>query len=129
MYQTRLAPAAEAYRSVDLTSRIESASPHGLVTILYEELLGALGVVRAAVRAGTSASRADGLPRALTILQALENGLDHDKGGAVAGTLAQVYRGIRAQVSKAAGAGDLPALDEARRMVADLALAWGQIGK
>ena len=128
MYHPRLMTGPEAaYRSVDLSSRIESASPHGLVAILYEELLGALGVTRTAVRQKANPQRAEAAPRALTILQALEGGLDHEKGGDVARTLAQVYRGLRAKVSKAVGGRDMDALDEVRRMVADLAGAWNAI--
>lgn len=129
MYQARSAAASPAaYRSVDLASRVEGASPHGLVTILYEELLGALGVARAALRQGGTPHRVDGIPRALTILAALEGGLDFDQGGEVARTFAQVYRGLKAQVAAGARARDAAALDEARRMIADLAGAWSAIG-
>ncbi len=80
---TAYGQAGSRYRTVDLTTRIEGASSHGLVAILYEELLTALSRLRG------PGKRAEVHSRVLAILTALDTGLDHDKGGEVAAMLAE----------------------------------------
>src|SRR3546814_18406467 len=76
------------YQSIDMTSRIEGASPHGLVAILFDELLKALDAMTAAIRRGDLGQRGTRQARALSILHGLEASLDFEKGGAIADGLA-----------------------------------------
>lgn len=126
---SRYAPAASArYRDVDVAARVEGASPHGLVAILYEELIKAVDTLRAS-EAGRDRSRAGpAQARALSVLHGLVDGLDHARGGEVAATLAQVYARVRRLVMTPAGPDRAPALAEARATLAELATAWNGIG-
>ena len=55
--------AQKRYEALSITSRIEGASPHELVVILYEELLRSLDVARS--RRASSAIRAETSRRCL----------------------------------------------------------------
>src|SRR3546814_7698537 len=79
-------------QSIDMTSRIEGASPHGLVAILFDELLKALDARTAAIRRGDLGQRGTRQARALSILHGLEASLDFEKGGDIADGLAAIYR-------------------------------------
>ena len=120
--------AGARYRSIDMSSRVEGASPHRLVAILFEELLGALETAQAAERQGNRAKRAERQSRALSILHALEASLDFEKGGEIAVSLFSIYREARRLIGISGREGKSEAIEQARVMLADIAGAWQSIG-
>ena len=116
------------YRNVDVTSRIEGASPHKLVAILYEELLNSLSGLKAAIEAKDDRRRRESQERALTLLTALESSLDFEKGGEIAPLLASVYREARRLVNDCAVLGHAAGAGEARKLIGEIASAWDAIG-
>ncbi|WP_380879088.1 flagellar protein FliS [Sphingomonas sp. DBB INV C78] len=123
----RYAPAGARYHSVDVTTRIEGASPHRLVAILYEELLTRLTMLKTAVAGNDAPKRTDSQTRVLAIIAALDAGLDHEKGGDVAPLLATIFAEANRLVSIGVRDHDVAALDSCRSMIADIATAWDQI--
>lgn len=115
------------YRDVHVSARIEGATPHGLIMILFEELLNGLDTLRAAERGGEGARHAAVQSRAVSILHGLEAGLDHQRGGEIAESLGRIYREARRLVTTPAGPARAAALDQARAMVGDIAGAWASI--
>ncbi|AGH50373.1 MULTISPECIES: flagellar export chaperone FliS [Sphingomonadales] len=125
--RARYAPAGARYQSVDIATRIEGAGPHRLVSILYEELLTRMALLKSGLVNGDHARRSDAQARSLAILAALENGLDHDKGGDVAPLLASVYAEASRLILRAVNDNDAAPLDTARSIIADIAEAWDRI--
>lgn len=125
---SRFAPAGARYAQVDVSARVEGASPHGLVALLFDELLKCLDTLRAAERAGTALAHGGAQARTVSILHALEAGLDHARGGELAANLARVYRQAHRLVATPRGIDRAPALDMARAMLGDIAGAWASIG-
>jgi flagellar protein FliS len=120
--------AGARYRSVDMSSRVEGATPHRLVAILFEELLGAIETAQAAARQGNRARRAERQSRALSILHALEASLDFEKGGEIAVGLCSIYREARRLIALSSRDGGPEPIEQARVMLADIAGAWEAIG-
>lgn len=119
---------ANHYKSVDLGSRIEGASPHQLVQLMYDELIKAVDAMAVAVRRDDYVQRGQRQARALKILSGLETSLDFDKGGEIAASLATIYREAR-RLLVAAGAGnDEDMVGQVRAMIGEIATAWTQIG-
>ena len=118
----------KSYRDIEIAARCEGATPHGLVMMLFEELLKSFDTLRAAERNGEGHRQGGVQARAVSILHGLEDGLDHGRGGDIAGTLGRVYREARRLLVTPHGADRLPALDRARAMMADITGAWGAIG-
>lgn len=116
------------YRNVDVSTRIEGASPHRLVGILFEELLTSIATTRAAITRNDAARRSEGHSRALAILQALESSLDFERGGEMASMLSSVYREATRLVLKGVRDSDFAAIDEARKMIGEITMAWDAIG-
>lgn len=115
------------YQTVDLESRIEGASPHGLISILFEELMKSLDIMMAAQNAGMTAKAIDRQTRASNILLALETSLDFRNGGEIAVNLAKVYREARRLVQQG-GRNRQPELIElARSYLAGIVEAWEAI--
>lgn len=120
--------AGARYRNIEAQSRIDGASPHKLIAILFEELLRAMDAHKIAMERADIARQADRQARALSILQALDASLDMAKGGQVAANLSKIYREAR-RLTALAGREKNPAyIVRAREMVAEISSAWEQIG-
>ncbi|MBB5984275.1 flagellar protein FliS [Sphingobium sp. B1D3A] len=120
--------ALRQYAAVDTGSRVEGASPHQLVKVLFDELILALDTSALALRAGDRAKCLDRQTRALAILHALETSLDFERGGEIATNLAVVYREVRRRVLEATTTNDAVPMEAARGFIGDIADAWNQIG-
>ena len=124
---SRFGAARARYQTVDLSSRIEGASPHGLVAILFDELLKAIDAMAAAMRERDWGQRGTRQARILSILHGLESSLDLDGGGDIAASLLAIYREARRQVIASGRDNDAEQLARTRAMLADIASAWESI--
>ena len=122
------AHAAKRYAAIDTSSRIEGATPHQLVRILFEELLRAMDAATLALTNGENDRAIERQTRALTILHALETSLDFEKGGEIAISLATIYREARRRMIQAIAEKNPAPMEAARQFLDDIASAWGQIG-
>ena len=117
------------YQSVDISSRIEGATPHRLVQIMYEELLKALDAMAFAASRGDYVKRGEHQSKALAILTGLETSLDFDKGGQIAVDLVAIYREARRLVIAGGRDGDPRLVTQTRDMIQEIASAWDAIGR
>lgn len=115
---------AQTYRAVGLASRTAGSDPHQLVGLLYEELLAALASAAWATEQRRPAIRNERVTRALTILFALEAGLDFDKGGDLSVTLSRLYHGARAKLADASVADDATPYRQVAATLSGIAEAW-----
>jgi flagellar secretion chaperone FliS len=120
--------AQKRYQALSIASRIEAASPHELVVILYEELLRALDVTRSALAQGKGEALRSGHERSTSILIALEASLDFERGGDLAIRLAGIYRSMRRELVSILSERGAETLETVRDGVADLLSAWTRIG-
>ena len=132
MYATGYASSAKkSYANIDIGARVEAASPHQLVSVLFEELLKNLDTLIVGLGASGTLNRSGVIlrrARANTILLGLEGSLDRRQGGEVAAGLSAVYREARRQIATGSDANDAEPIREARAMIAEIAGAWAQIG-
>ncbi len=122
-----LGGAGARYRNMDLTGRVDGASPHKLIAILFEELVRAIDATKLAMERADIARVADRQARALSILQALDASLDHEKGGELAVNLSAVYRQSRRLISTGTREKNAQMIDTARNMLGGIADAWANI--
>ncbi len=127
-YATTLGRNPEAtYRQIDIAGRTGEADPHQLVALLYDELGRALRAVAAAIDSGNRAVRSEKATRAISILFALEAGLDFERGGDLSKTLAGLYRGARAKVIDASLGDDPRPFIAVATNMAQIAQAWAEV--
>ncbi len=131
MYMTRgkYGGMTARYQSVDLSSRIEGATPHQLVQIMYEELLKALDAMAVATKRGDYVQRGQRQSKALAIITGLETSLDFDKGGEIAAGLVVIYREARRLLIAAGRDGDVQLVLKAREIISEISTAWDAIGR
>ena len=119
--------AAGLYRRMQNESRAVASDPIELVTMLYDELETAVGVLVSMVRQGQRVSATEPAHRARAILIGLDVGLDHENGGDVAEALARVYRSMRRKLDNAVAAYDADELDELLKGIVTVSSAWRQL--
>jgi flagellar protein FliS len=88
---------ALAYRQFS----VQSATPLGLVVMLYDGAIAAMQTAAAATEANDIAKKCTHLNRALAIIAQLEGTLNFELGGEVAQTLKSLYLYARTQLLKA----------------------------
>jgi flagellar protein FliS len=114
----------ETYRAVDVASRTGGASPHQLITILFEDLLRELRLGALAIEDGDHSAKNARLTKAVALLFALEAGLDFDKGASVAATLSRFYRGCRDAVMRASVESNAVLVRDVVANVGEIADSW-----
>ena len=115
------------YRRLQNESRAAAADPVELVTMLYDELETAVGVLAAMVRQGQRISATEPAHRARAILIGLDVNLDRDKGGDVATALSRVYRSMRRKLDDAVAANSAEGLAELLEGILTFSAAWRQL--
>ena len=121
--------AAGAYKQVAATG-VHAASPHGLIAMLFDGLVGAIAEARGAMRARNIPAKCGAISRALRLLdEGLRGGLDMDRGGALAAQLNGLYGYVGVRLTLANLQNDEAALDECLRLIEPVRSAWMQIGE
>ncbi len=116
------------YQQVGLETQLAGASPHHLVTMLFDGYMEAVAQARGAMRAGQIEIKGRAIGRALGIVQeGLRAGLDLKVGGSLACDLDELYAYIAGRLTLANLRNDEAMLDECQRLVQPLREAWASI--
>ena len=107
-----------------------SASPHGLVLMLYEGAMLAVSAARMHMQLGQKAEKSRAISKAIAIISdGLMASLDTRAGGEIAERLLVLYQYMIEKLSEA-NVRNLPdPLEEVGRLLADLNDAWKSIAK
>ncbi|WP_250459750.1 flagellar export chaperone FliS [Microbulbifer litoralis] len=128
MKTMRAAGGAAAYSRVGVESDVLSASPHRLITLLFDGADSAIRRAAVYLQDGNVAERGKSISKALDIVNnGLLASLDRERGGELAGNMAALYDYIARLLLRANLRGDAAALDEAGRLLRELASAWREI--
>lgn len=123
-YASAFARPEDTYRAIDLAGRTGGEDPAGLVSLLYAEASRALRTAAWAAEHRRFDVKSERVTRALSILFALEGGLDFDKGGEVSKTLARVYQGARTELVEASLDTDPRRFIAVAETIEEIAAAW-----
>jgi flagellar protein FliS len=119
--------AMRAYQQAEQNFLVEGADPHGLVHILYAELLASIERADLAMEIQDLAAKSAATSKILSILYVLTSSLDFEKGGEVAVSLAQLYDWSRRQVIGATRDNSREGLAPVRNAISEIAEAWTAI--
>lgn len=121
---------ANAYARVGVESGVMSADPHQLIVMLFDGAQAAIRAARIHMQAGNSAEKGRSISKSLDIVNnGLAAALDREQGGEIAEQLGALYRYIASLLLKANLRNDEASLDEAERLLEDIASAWREIGQ
>lgn len=116
-----------SYQNVDTSSKVEGAGPHELIQILFDELLLSLDQAIRYQERGDTAQMIQARARASTIVNALQDSLDFEKGGELAAALVKIYREASRRINGDLGPELKDKMVSARQMLAEIAEAWKAI--
>jgi len=117
------------YLSTRANSSIHGASPHRLISLLFESCLENLARAKGAIERREIRQKAESLKKAMEIIVRLQAYLDFEKGGEIAENLNYLYDFCTAKLALANATNDVEALNEAYRVVAELKLGWAEISQ
>ncbi len=116
---------SSAYRTVGTETSVSSASPHRLVTMLFEGLSDALARARGAMIAGRIADKGTAIGHAVRIVEeGLRSSLNLKDGGTVAADLNRLYGYVALRLTHANLRNDLAALQECSELIEPVKTAW-----
>ncbi|HWI12219.1 MAG TPA: flagellar export chaperone FliS [Burkholderiaceae bacterium] len=119
---------AGVYRQVHVSSGVMGASPHGLIGMLFDGLLGALAEARGAIRSRNIAAKGKAIGRAVRILdEGLSAALDLEQGGTLAADLRALYGYVALRLTHANLHNDEAALEECVHLIEPLRSGWAAI--
>jgi flagellar secretion chaperone FliS len=120
---------AGAYRQIGIETGVSTASPHHLVTMLFDGFRDAVAQARAAMQQGRIEAKGKAIVRAVRIVnEGLLSALDVESGGRLADDLLALYSYITRRLTHANLRNDDAALDECVRLIEPLRAAWVAIG-
>jgi flagellar secretion chaperone FliS len=124
----RAAPRAALYSRVGVETGVVDASPHKLVSMLFDGFFESVAQAKAAMAAGRTELKGREIGRAARIVEeGLKAGLDRRAGGALAADLGELYAYIGVRLTQANLRNDAAALDECAALMQPLREAWASI--
>lgn len=119
---------AGAYRTVGVETGVAAASPHQLVTMLFDGFNAAIAEARVALDKGEVEAKCKALGRAVRIVdEGLKAPLDA-AGGSLSDNLSSLYGYVSLRLTQANLTNDVAALDECVRLLEPVRSAWVAIG-
>jgi flagellar protein FliS len=119
--------AIRAYHEAEQEFLVDGADSHGLVEILFNELIASLSIAKKGLASADLATKSSGVSKALTIIHVLATSLDFDKGGEVAVSLAQLYEWSRRRIIEASRDNVIAGIEEVLHAISEIAEAWRTI--
>jgi flagellar protein FliS len=119
----------KSYRKVSLDSEISVASPHRIVQMMFAGGLERLAQSRYAIENADVKNKGIYIGKAIGIINGLNNSLNMDEGGDIAGNLSQLYDFIVMKVTEANLNNDVKAIDDAVSVLRTLKEGWDAIPK
>ncbi|GAA3982386.1 flagellar export chaperone FliS [Comamonas faecalis] len=120
---------AAAYRQVGVDSQVLSASPHGLIGLLFNELLVCLQGAATAIERRDVATKVRLMAKASRLIdEGLMSSLDVQAGGEVAANLQQLYAYCLLRLAQANAANDAAQVRDVQALLEPVIDGWRQIG-
>ncbi len=120
---------ASAYQRVDVETSISQASPHQLISLLFEGLFQAVGAASAALKRGDIVAKCAQITKAVRIIdEGLKPALNMTQGGELASNLDAVYGYCVTRLTLANLTNDERELADVVRVMTPVATGWKQIG-
>ena len=124
MYTSVSQRMASTYKKVGVESRVEAASPHELISLLFEGLLSTLNVAKLHMIAGDIPAKSQAITKASRIIsEGLKGSLD-PKGGDLTENLTMLYDYCVTTLMEAHLKNDVAMIDEVIGLIAPLSETW-----
>lgn len=119
---------AGAYQQMHVSTGVTGATPHGLVTMLFDGFVDSVAQARGAMRSGNIEAKGRAIGRAVSIVnEGLKGTLNLRDGGKLAADLDGLYGYITLRLTHANLRNDEAALVECNQLIEPVRSAWAGI--
>lgn len=115
------------YKSIELQTRIETASPHELIELLLQGARSHIATAQGNIQRNQIKEKGEHISKAISIIEGLKMSLNHEKGGEIAENLLQLYEYIQQILLKANLKNDEDLLAQSNMLLAEVHQAWQAI--
>lgn len=119
--------ALKQYQSVDLRATVETASPHKLISMLLDGVLGSLAKAKGAIERESIEERTQHLNKASEIVVGLKGSLDLEQGGEVAANLDGLYDYMLRSIMTANRQNDAEKVQEIMDLMLEIKQGWAEM--
>ena len=118
---------AKHYQKMNVQTSVLDASPHQLITMMFDGLISRLAMAKGFIGRQDYEEKSRCLGSAITIIGALQDALDAEKGGEIAENLDRLYLYMTRRVFAAGVANDVDIIDEVIGLVKTVKEGWDGI--
>jgi flagellar protein FliS len=119
---------ANTYKTIGVETSVSGATPHQLVSLLFDALQQALVSAKGAIISGDIPTKGKNIGRAVRLLEeGLKAGLDAAQGGELAANLRSLYDYCIFKLTEANSRNDVAMIDEVIRLIRPVAEGWNEI--
>ena len=117
-----------AYAEAGIAAKVQAASPHQLILLLFDGAATALGVARLHIEQNDVAQKGKHISQAIDIINnGLKVSLNTEAGGQLAEQLSALYDYMCRRLIAANIGNDVVALDEVAHLLDEIHSAWKEI--
>ena len=118
---------AKHYQQMNVQTSVEDASPHQLITMMFDGLISRLAMAKGFIGRADYEGKSRCLGSSITIIGALQDSLDAEQGGEIAENLDRLYLYMTRRVFAAGVANDVDIIDEVIGLVKTIKEGWDGI--
>ena len=120
---------ANAYANISMETGVLAASPHKLITMLFDGALVAIALAKKYMAEGDIKNKGESITKAILIIDnGLRASLNKDVGGDLALNLDALYEYMSRRLFEANASNNPAILTEIHGLLDDIRSAWEQIG-
>ncbi|KTD59222.1 flagellar export chaperone FliS [Legionella shakespearei] len=119
--------ASNQYKSIELQTRIDTASPHELIELLLQGARTHIATAQGNIQRNQIKEKGEHIGKALSIIEGLKMSLNHEQGGSIAENLLKLYDYIQHILLKANLNNDEDLLAQSNLLLAEIHQAWQSI--
>ena len=119
--------ALKSYNTVQVDARVQGASSHRLISMLFDGVLTRISQAKGAIQQRDIENKGRKITEAINIIMGLRDSLDAEQGGEVALNLDALYDYIQRTLMQAHIHNDVAKLDECRTLLKEISSAWDQM--
>ncbi len=112
------------YKSVEIQSSIEGASPHALISKLLDGALDRIAAAKGAIERNDAPLKGEKISGAIAIVDSLRASLDFARGGEISTNLASLYDYVEARMLTANADNSIECLQEAAAVLREIRAGW-----
>lgn len=115
------------YKSIELQTRIETASPHELIELLLQGARSHIATAQGNIQRNQIGEKGEHIGKALSIVEGLKMSLNQEQGGEIAKNLLKLYDYIQQLLLKANLNNDEDLLAQSNLILSEIHQAWQSI--